>query len=423
MHSQSHAVQRSAPQQDSAFYKEFSIRLPKNVAKTYHVMHFNGNLNVHFEKWTRAKMDRENNMKEHNSVEKDEPKFGADSEYGAEARRKKLGIVPKKYNANNQPWLLDAATADGTKSKKFKSIRDGGVSSNAAYYVLTHADDGTIEAYPLREWYRFQPILRYNTLSAEEAEEEFSKCSNVWNHFSVMMKKRLKVDEEIDMEDEEMTKNRRHLQISDMDSWIDGSDDDSAEEVKEDDDDDEVFDLKNKKTLKKKGQKKRNTDVEAFEDSDDGDEEGRERDYISDSSDSGSEDTNLEGVAEEKALRKLLNSDEETNSDSDETLIGSDSSSDEDDESPDMVDIKVVNGKKLTDIPDGKKRRRKEDTCDALMEPHVKKPKLKRADKKRKRKEVTSDSPSVKKSKLTNESRINEDAVIRLRSLFSLSET
>lgn len=43
--------------------------------------------------------------------------------------------------------------------------------------------------------------------------------------------------------------------------------------------------------------------MEAFEESDDGDGEGREVDYISDSSDSEPENTKLEGVAEEKALR------------------------------------------------------------------------------------------------------------------------
>lgn len=43
--------------------------------------------------------------------------------------------------------------------------------------------------------------------------------------------------------------------------------------------------------------------MEAFEDSDDGDGEGRELDYISDSTDSEPENINLDSVAEEKALR------------------------------------------------------------------------------------------------------------------------
>lgn len=35
---------------------------------------------------------------------------------------------------------------------RFKGIREGGVSENAAYYVFTHAADGAIDAYPLQEW-------------------------------------------------------------------------------------------------------------------------------------------------------------------------------------------------------------------------------------------------------------------------------
>jgi transcription initiation factor TFIIF subunit alpha len=60
-------------------------------------------------------------------------------------------------------------------SPRFKGIREGGVGENAAYYVFTHAADGAIDAYPLCEWYNFQPIHRYKSLSAEEAEQEFGR--------------------------------------------------------------------------------------------------------------------------------------------------------------------------------------------------------------------------------------------------------
>jgi transcription initiation factor TFIIF subunit alpha len=49
------------------------------------------------------------------------------------------------------------------------------VGDNAAYYVFTHAADGAIDAYPLLEWYNFQPIQRFKALSAEEAEEAFTR--------------------------------------------------------------------------------------------------------------------------------------------------------------------------------------------------------------------------------------------------------
>ena len=58
---------------------------------------------------------------------------------------------------------------------RFKGIREGGVAENASYYVFTHAADGGIEAFPLCEWYNFQPIQRYKALSAEEAEQEFGR--------------------------------------------------------------------------------------------------------------------------------------------------------------------------------------------------------------------------------------------------------
>lgn len=54
-------------------------------------------------------MERENNLKEFKADE-DLPKFGAGSEFGREqreeSRRKKYGIISKKYNPEDQPWIL-----------------------------------------------------------------------------------------------------------------------------------------------------------------------------------------------------------------------------------------------------------------------------------------------------------------------------
>lgn len=54
--------------------QEFSIRVPKNVQKRYHVMRFNATLDVDFAKWTQVKMERENNMREYKAVEEEMPK-------------------------------------------------------------------------------------------------------------------------------------------------------------------------------------------------------------------------------------------------------------------------------------------------------------------------------------------------------------
>lgn len=57
--------------------------------------------------------------------------------------------------------------------------------------------------------YKFQPIQRYKALSAEEAEQEFGKRNKVFNYFSLMLRKRLKGDEEIESEDGEELKGKK----------------------------------------------------------------------------------------------------------------------------------------------------------------------------------------------------------------------
>lgn len=285
--------------QAPAHVQEFSIRVPKSQHKIHHVMRFNATLNVDFAQWRSVKLERENNLKGAKGIEEELPKFGAGSEFNRdvreELRRKKYGINPRKYRAEAQPWILKVG---GKINKKFKGIREGGVSQNAAFYVFTHAPDGAIEAYPLNEWYNFQPIQRYKALSAEEAEQEFSRRKKVMNYFSLMLRKRLKGDEEEELEPEESkvktksTKKGNDLKISEMDEWIDSDDetntdsDDEGEKKKTkkaDSDDDNNKKKKKKTPIDKK--KKRNTHSEAFEESDDGDEEGREMDYDTESSD------------------------------------------------------------------------------------------------------------------------------------------
>lgn len=314
--------------------QEFVIRVPKNLKKHHHVMRFNATLNVDFAQWKMVKLERENNLKEFRGFDEDMPKFGAGSEYNRElreeVRRKKYGIVAKRYKPEAQPWILKVG---GKAGKKFRGIREGGVGENAAFYVFAHAPDGAIEAYPLNEWYNFQPIQRYKALSAEEAEHEFGRRKKVMNYFSLMLRKRMKGDEEEPVDPEEAKANKgpgkksKDLKISDMDEWIDSdedstSEDEDKEKPKKDEaeDSDEAAAKKKKKGKKgapEKKKKKRDLDDEAFEESDDGDEEGRELDYISDSSDSEPDpeskaNKEMKSVAEEDALRKLLTSDDDS---------------------------------------------------------------------------------------------------------------
>lgn len=80
--------------------QEFSVRLSKAHKKVHHVMSFNATLKVDFAQWKHVRMERENNMREL-KFEEEQPKFGAGSEYmreqKEELRRKKLGIIAKKY--------------------------------------------------------------------------------------------------------------------------------------------------------------------------------------------------------------------------------------------------------------------------------------------------------------------------------------
>lgn len=118
-----------------------------------------------------------------------------------------------------QPWILKL---DGKSGKKFRGIREGGVSEYASFYVFAHAPDGAIEAYPLHEWYNFQPVQRYKALSAEEAEEEFGRRNKVMNFFSLMMRNRMKGEEDGQEDPEEVKlklsgKKGKDFKISDAD--------------------------------------------------------------------------------------------------------------------------------------------------------------------------------------------------------------
>ncbi|XP_023210700.1 general transcription factor IIF subunit 1-like, partial [Centruroides sculpturatus] len=247
-----------------------------------------------------ARLERENNIKEFKTDE-DLPKYGAGSEFGREqreeARKKKHGIVTKKYNPEDQPWILEVG---GRGGKKFKGIREGGVAENTSYYVFMQAPDGVFEAFPVSEWYNFAPIQRYKALTAEEAEEQYNKYD---------------------------------IKISDMDEWLTDSDDDERDDENNDNDKDDAGDKQKKKkkkesiTDKKKKKKKEHaTDDEAVEESDEGDFDDREVDYISNSSESEEEpeeekiNREMKGVEDEEALRKLdLSEDEEENEETKET--------------------------------------------------------------------------------------------------------
>lgn len=72
-------------------------------------MSFNATLKVDFAQWKNVRMERENNMRVMNTNDEEMPKFGAGSEYmreqKEELRRKKLGIIAKKYKQGKHHYF------------------------------------------------------------------------------------------------------------------------------------------------------------------------------------------------------------------------------------------------------------------------------------------------------------------------------
>lgn len=312
---------------------EFTVRIPRDGRKKITLMKFGSGVHVDFSKAEHPiRMERENNLKEYKSAnDLDQlPKFGAGSEYGRdlkeESRRKKYGIMLKKYSPDDQPWHLKFG--QGKQAKKYKGVREGSISDNTSYYIFTKAADGAFEAFPVEEWYNFSPVIQYRFLNSDEAEEEYSRRDKILNHW--MLKYKYKQDDDV-VEDEEekkkggKKKSKKNLQLTDMEDWDDlemsDDDDDSNGEM------DEEGKSKKKKKMPSKNKKKhrnakQNSDDEAVEESDEGDYDDKEVDYMSDSgSDSdlsgGEKDEKKvskyddKGVDMEAGLRNILDSDAE----------------------------------------------------------------------------------------------------------------
>lgn len=311
--------------------QEYVVRVPKDTRKKYSILKFHHSLNIDLTKSGPLKMGRENNLKEYRQAHDLDsmPKFGAGSEFGREqreeARRKKYGIYRKKYNPEDQPWLM--TLGEGKQCKKFKGVKEGGIADNVSYFVFTQCPDGAFEACPIEEWYHFTPQATHRCLTAEEAEEEFSRRDQTLNYFSIMVRKRMKNDEEAEEVDETEKKikksKKKDFLLTELDEWGIMSDDDM-----EDDEEDglegekrESKDKSKKQTKKSKNEAKTNSDDEALEESDSFD-EGQEVDYIT-GSESNDEDMYEEknrdeqdkykeqGVEDEEGLKVLVESGDE----------------------------------------------------------------------------------------------------------------
>lgn len=212
---------------------------------------------------------------------------------------------------------------------RFKGTREGGVTENTSYYVFFQAHDGAFEAFPVSEWYNFTAIPRYKPLTSEEAEERYEERDKILNHFAVMASRKNTEGGEAEQTGTKLQKNvkkSKDFKVTDIDDWVDSDQSGGgSDEEGEDGDTKKNGKGKAKGAAKKKGGKKKkkgsdddDDDSEPGEESDEGDHEAREVDYMSDtSSESGAEDLEeklnkeLKGVEDEDALRKLVLSDDD----------------------------------------------------------------------------------------------------------------
>ncbi|XP_042360593.1 general transcription factor IIF subunit 1 [Plectropomus leopardus] len=277
---------------------EYTVRVPKNTSKKYNIMAFNAGDRVNCSTWTQARMERDMSARRIYG-EEETAEGAAGSEFGKkqreEARRKKFGIVTREFKVEDQPWILKV---NGKAGKRFKGLKKGGVTENASYYIFTQCPDGAFEAFPVHGWYNFTPQAKHRTLTAEEAEEEWGRRNKVVNHFSIMLQRRLREQERGEDEEDENEKSGKKkkkgggrggdLRIHDLEDDLEMSSDDSDSSMGEDG---ESKSKVKKETAKAKGKKKKkkSNDKEALEDSDDGDYEGLEVDYMSDESSSDEE--------------------------------------------------------------------------------------------------------------------------------------
>uniref|UniRef100_A0A3B4DHY9 Transcription initiation factor IIF subunit alpha n=1 Tax=Pygocentrus nattereri TaxID=42514 RepID=A0A3B4DHY9_PYGNA len=256
-------------------------------------MAFNAGDKVNCSTWTQARMERDMSNRRMYG-EEETPEAGAGSEFGKkqreEARRKKYGIITKEFKVEDQPWLLKV---NGKAGRRFKGLKKGGVTENASYYIFTQCADGAFEAFPVHGWYNFTPQAKHRTLTAEEAEEEWGRRNKVVNHFSIMLQRRLREqehgEEEEEVAGEKGGKKKKKkggkggdLRIHDLEDDLEMSSDESDSSGGEGDKERVASPRKLKGAKAKKKKKRKGSDQEGLEDSDDGDFEGLEVDYMSD---------------------------------------------------------------------------------------------------------------------------------------------
>ena len=258
------------------------VHVPEpDSTKRYSIAKFNPNLNVDILTWSQkdVRMKREDN-RSHTLVNAIEQDYGEGSEYGRaareEARRKKLGRQGKTYSIDKQPWLLNIKDPQTGKEKKYKSIVDR-TGEHADYWIFVKVGANKFNAHKINEWYQFLPQVQHKVLDIDQAEEQFQQRNRVLNQFALkaQIQQQLKDNEG---EDGGKTVRGNNLLIKDELSSEEemGSGNESGEEKPQ------KKKPKGKEAKDKKVRVKNGDEVAKYE-SEDGEDDGMEFDYMSDS--------------------------------------------------------------------------------------------------------------------------------------------
>ncbi|CAI4232208.1 unnamed protein product [Auanema sp. JU1783] len=263
--------------------QELVVRVPrKNDLRRFSILKFSNSDNVdpsEFRADSEVRLEREDNRHVVMSTQSVQ-EYGEGSEYGKaareEARRKRYGRQARTYHLDNQPWNLNFLDTDN-RERQMRSIREGDGHSDNWIFVK---EGDSFMAYKVDDMHRFIPAITHKTLDIDQAEEKFSQRNKVMNQFALkaqIMNQLTKSEED----GEQLETRSRNLKIKDEHSSSEsGNEEEDAEEAA-------AKAAKKKKLTKKptkdKRQRVENSDEVAKYESEDGEDEGREYDYMSDS--------------------------------------------------------------------------------------------------------------------------------------------
>ncbi|XP_065313679.1 general transcription factor IIF subunit 1-like isoform X2 [Gordionus sp. m RMFG-2023] len=333
--------------------QQYPIIIPKTHTNIkYEVMKFNIPLKNEFIPNLPGKIYRQNEYaeaagdkksqprpEENNADGGEEPKFGAGSSYSHFMRGDKKHKFEKRATtkSDDKTWMMNLGT--GKSLRSYKGTKEGNMGENSSYYVFMQSADGSaFEAYPISTWYSFTPVPKHKTLDYDEAENEFLRRDKVLNYFSIMIQKRLMtsqgkqdlINEEEELKNSGLKNNKRIavdkdlLTIRDVDLTEfeaddrehDGSELDDSETIKDGSKSKPRSKKLQHKGMKKKEEEEKDEEHEPLEESDDGDVEGQEMDYMS----STSSDSSYSPTAPNNANKNIAKHDSQVRNKDDPSL-------------------------------------------------------------------------------------------------------